>query len=61
MNVVKLLGLFLTLGGMAALIFAVVELLDGEGFGSRPAWIAGVLGVIFFFGGLRLLTSPGAR
>ena len=61
MNVVKGLGLFLTLGGMAALIFAVVELLDGEGFGSRAAWIAGVLGVIFFYAGIRLLTSGGAK
>lgn len=63
MNIVKALGLILTLGGLAALIYAVVEIFDSAsgGLTKGSTWAALVLGVIVFYGGIRLLTSAGGK
>ena len=62
MGIKTILGTVLTLGGLAALIYAVVEIFDSAtgGLTKGSTWAALVIGLVVFGAGVKLLVStPG--
>ena len=54
----QVLGFILTIGGMAALIYGVVNVFSGGMAGDGGSWAALILGLVFFFAGIGLVKSP---
>ena len=63
MGIKTILGTVLTLGGLAALIYAVVEIFDSAtgGLTKGSTWAALVIGLIIFSAGIKILTSPPGK
>ncbi len=63
MGVKTILGTLLTLGGLAALIYAIVEIFDSATGGLRQGgtWAALVIGLIVFSAGVKIITSTSGR
>ena len=63
MGIKTILGTVLTLGGLAALIYAVVEIFDSatEGIKQGSTWAALVIGFIVFGAGVKILVSTSGK
>ena len=59
MSVKKIFGVLLTLGGIAALIYGGMDMASGAV--ARASFIYIVLGLVFFFAGIKLLQNTSDK
>ncbi len=57
MDAKQIIGLLLTIGGAAALVYGVLGLFEGGDVGNGSVWAASILGLVFFVAGIGLMKS----